>query len=119
MSDDWENTPCADRPRLPVFPSGLRFFGAWRTVRWFLLLILPVFTSAAGAYLRGRGAGSAVGLLLMGVGWAGMLFVTFCSEVSSSNHGTFYRRREPIRYWLTVGSFGLFYLLFSVVGYFG
>ncbi|MGH7174705.1 MAG: hypothetical protein ACRELG_30945 [Gemmataceae bacterium] len=120
MSDDWQDTPCASRPqRLPLFPEGFKFFKAWRTFRWFLLLLLALLSSVAVAYLRGRRLGEAVGLLLLGVGFAAVLFVEVCSGMSSSNWGTFYRRREPVEYWIVVGLTALVYLMFSIFGYIG
>ena len=116
MRDEWQNVPCADRPRLPLFPAGLAFFKTWKTLRWFLLLLLPVLSSAAAA-LRQRGLFAATGVLLLGLVVAAVLFVQLCSGVSSSNWGTFYRRREPARYWFAVGWVALFYLGLSVIGY--
>jgi hypothetical protein len=118
MSNDWRNTPCGNRPRrLPLFPHGLVYFGVWRTLRWFLLLVMPLLTSAGAAYIRGRGLATAVGILLLGVGVAVGLFVDLCSGMSSSNCGTFYRGQEPAEFWLAVVFCGLFYLVLVFVGY--
>jgi len=100
-----------------VLPQGLVYFGSWRTLRWFLLLVLPLLFSAGAAYLLGRGLGTAFGILVMGVGFAAMLFVALCSGIASSNWGTFERRREPVPFWLVVGWVGLFYLLLAFIGY--
>lgn len=117
MSDEWEDVSCADRPQLPLFPYGLAFFKTWKTLRWFLLFLLPVLSSAAAACLRERGLFAAMGVLLLGPVVTAVLFVQLCSRISSSNWGTFYRRREPIRYWFAVGWVALFYMGLSVIGY--
>lgn len=119
-SDDWQDTPWGSRPRrIPIFPRGILFFGVWRTLRWFLLLLQPLLSSAAAAYLRGRGLSAAIGLFLIGTGFAAVLFVELSSGMTSSNWGTFYRRRGPVEYWIAVGMSVLFYLMFSILGYIG
>lgn len=118
MSNDLEDTPCSQRPRcVSLFASALVLFLTWRTLRWFLLLVPPLLCSAAAAHLRGRTWGESLGLLLIGLGFAAAMFVELSSGMSSSNWGTFFRRREPVRYWISVGFTALCYLAISLVGY--
>jgi hypothetical protein len=120
MTKDWRNEPCGSRPRrIPLFPRGLAYFRTWRTLRWFLVLMLPLLCSAGAACVHGRGLLMAGGILLLGTTFAGALFVDLCSRMSSSNWGTFYRGREPARFWITVVWCSLFYLVMAVSGYWG
>jgi hypothetical protein len=116
--EEIESVPCAARPRsIPVFPGGLRFFRDWKTAKWVLLMLLPVLSSAGAAWVRGRAAREAVILLAVGVAASVVVFVMLCSGVSSSNWGTYSRRREPVRYWVDVGLFGLAYIGLCLAGY--
>jgi hypothetical protein len=81
--------------------------------------MLPLLCSAGAAYLRGRGLLAAVGIVLIGVGFAAGLFVDLCSGMSSSNWGTFYARREPVEFWFAVVFCSLFYLVLASAGYWG
>jgi hypothetical protein len=95
------------------------YFAAWRRLRWFLLLVLPMLCSTSAVYIRGRGMVAAACSVVLGVAVAAALFVELCSGMSSSNWGTFYRRREPVRFWLAIAWWGLCYLVIAFVGYVG
>lgn len=119
MVDDFQRLPVGERPRwIPIFPRGLVHFRQWRTARWFLPLQLPILLSGTAVVIRGRGLGEAAILLLLGSAVAAVLFVEVCSGMISSNHGTYFRRQEPIRYWLNIGVIGLAYVVLSTAGYF-
>jgi hypothetical protein len=80
--------------------------------------MLPLIPSAAAAYLNGFGLFNSIGLFLLGMGFAILIFVALCSGMESSNWGTNYRATEPIRFWIGVAFLFLFYILFSIAGYF-
>lgn len=99
MQDDLEYTPCEQRPRLiPVLPGALPSFRSWPSLRWFLLLQLPVVGSATASLMRGRPIGGAAMIILLGLATSTCLFAAICSRISSSNVGTYFRSREPIRF---------------------
>ncbi len=66
-----------DRPVQPLFPAAWVYFKRWRSLRWFLLLMIPVAISAAAAVSRGRILGCAA-LLIMGGLAAALLFAALC-----------------------------------------
>jgi hypothetical protein len=116
---DWKAVPVSQRPRrLSIFPRGLAYFKSWRSLRWFLLLLLPWLPNSIAAYLRGFGPFNSIGLFLVGAGLSIGLFVGLCSGMDSTNWGTFYRSTEPVRYWVVIAIGACFYLAFSVAGYF-
>jgi hypothetical protein len=117
--EDGSTTPSAiNTGRIPTFPRGVRYFRSLRTLRWFLLMLVPVSCSALGAFLR-HGIGIEVfGVVVLGIGFTAMLFVDLYSRVSSSNWGTFSRSQEPIHYWFGTGVWIAAYVLISVAGYF-
>lgn len=115
----WEAMPPAERPRmLPLFPDGTRHFRRWPSLRWFLLLMAPILASAAAVLVRGEGLLPAAVVLVIGSAVAVVLFDVVTTGRSSSNCGTYYRRTEPWRFWLSVGVIALGYLLLSTAGYF-
>ena len=52
-----------------------------------------------------------------GLGVTAIGFVTLFSGMSSLNHGTYFRRREPIRYWLSVLIWGSAYVFVTIAGF--
>ena len=70
---DWKAVPVSQRPRrLSIFPRGLAYFKSWRSLRWFLLLLLPWLPNSIAAYLRGFGPFNSIGLFLVGAVVGGM-----------------------------------------------
>lgn len=117
-SDDCLSEPAGTSRMLSTFPRGAKYFRKWRTFRWFLLMLVPVLSSALGAFIRRRGMGVGLSVIVMGLVVAAMLYVDLCSGVSSSNWGTYSRHHEPVRYWFGVGVWTAFYVLISIAGYF-
>lgn len=119
MDEDLRSVPAERRPRfIPVFPRGWGYLRVWRTARWFLALLVPVALSAAAAVVRGRPWWEAGILAVLGLAVASVLFVTALSGMSSSNTGTYFRDREPVRFWGDVAVVGTAYLGIAVAGYF-
>jgi len=114
-----EPLPPGSRTRmLPLFPAGAAHFRHWRSLRWFLLLVLPVLASSGAALIRGKGFAPALVVLVVGAAAAVALFVVLASGMISSNVGTYFRRTEPVRYWISVAVVVGGYLLLCAAGYF-
>ncbi|MBL8792650.1 MAG: hypothetical protein JNM56_01965 [Planctomycetia bacterium] len=119
MHDQLRSLPCERRPQsIAVFPQGWAYLRSWRTFRWFLLLLAPVVASVVAIVVRDRPWWGAGLLGLLGLAVASALFVTLQSGMSSSNWGTYFRTREPGRYWLDVAILGAAYLGIALAGYF-
>jgi hypothetical protein len=117
--ENLDQLPVKQRPKMiPMFPRGIVHFRDWRSLRWFLVLTIPVFLSTGTTYWRGHTLVHAAVFGLFGMMSATWLFIDLSSGMSSSNHGTFFRRREPIQYWCVIGAVAAFYLCFIVVGFF-
>lgn len=116
---DWEDTNPADRPRsLSLLSYGGIYFRQWRSVRWFFLLLIPALASGAATVFRGVGWFPAIVIAVVAVSVSVVLFVELCSGITSSNWGTYFRRREPIEYWVSVTVLVLSYLAICSAGYF-
>jgi hypothetical protein len=76
-----------------LFPQGLVFFQSWRTLRWFLLMLVPVLVSAGASWARLQDGGLVIVVGLVGVAVASILFVELCSGMASSNWGTHFRSK--------------------------
>jgi hypothetical protein len=118
MHDHLRSMPCERRPKsIPIFPHGWAYFRAWRTARWFLVLLVPIAASATATVVRGRLWWVAGLVAVLGLAVTSVLFVTIQSGMSSSNVGTYFRDREPVRFWADVVIFGAAYLGLAVAGY--
>jgi hypothetical protein len=97
-----EEMPPSQRQRkLPFFPSGWIYFRQWHFARWFLVLSLPVALSVLAAFWR-HGFFAALCIAFFGFVLAALLFIVLASGMTSSNWGTYFRSREPVRYWVDV-----------------
>jgi uncharacterized membrane protein YeaQ/YmgE (transglycosylase-associated protein family) len=118
MHEHLKEIPVAHRPKMvSLFPWGAPYFRAWRLLRWFLALLLPVTGSAVSLWFRKHGIGVSVFVGLVGAYVAACLFVALCSGMASSNWGTHFRQTEPTQYWLQVAVIGVVYLGLSCVGF--
>lgn len=119
MHDDLRSVPFEQRPKfLPVFPRGWVYFRSWRTARWFLAMQVPVVASVAAAVVRGLPYSGVAVLAALGLVVTALLFVTVLSGMASSNTGTYFRDREPVRFWQHVAVLGIGYVGVAVAGYF-
>lgn len=100
-----------------LFPRTAPYFQEWRTLRWFLLLSLPPLVSGVSFWLRRHQAGGAIFFGFVGVAMDAYLFTALCSGMTSSNWGTYFRDREPIRYWFEVVLLAAVYLALPAVGF--
>jgi hypothetical protein len=100
-----------------LFPWGLSYFRAWRSLRWFLVLLIPVTTSALVCF-RKHETGLSLFVGFGGAFIAAVIFVELCAGMASSNWGTHFRKSEPIQYWLQVAIAVIVYLGLSCIGYF-
>ena len=100
LSDGFENLKPSARPRAPLFPGGLVFFCRWRTLRWFILLAVPAIAGSTMVLVGGHAIASLISLVV-GLTSSSVMFVVACSGMTSSNWGTYFRRREPVRYWIS------------------
>jgi hypothetical protein len=114
-----DQVPMAERPRMiGALPRGAVYFRTWQTLRWFLLLTIPLLASGIAWWSRKDSVWGFVGVCAIGGACLICLFVALCSGMSSSNNGTVFRHREPIRFWLDILLTTLGYFAMSVVGYF-
>jgi len=107
-TDESTNGDAEETGLQPVFPAGVVYFRRWKTLRWFVLLILPVLASIAMVIVRGQYAAAVALLLLHGL-MTVLLFVILSSGAASSTAGNFERHKTPIRYWLSVGAVAFWY----------
>lgn len=118
MHEHLKDIPAAERPKMvSLFPWGASCFRAWRSVRWFVGLLLPVAASAVSLWYRQHGLGVSLFVGLVGAYVAACLFVALCSGMASSNWGTYFREREPRQYWLQVVIAGVVYLALACIGH--
>lgn len=118
MYESLKDMPVARRPKsLELFPWGTPYFRAWRFLRWYLALLLPLAASAAALWLA-RGPVQSLVVFFGGALVAAALFVEVCSGMASSNWGTHFRQSEPVRYWLQVAVTAVGYLFLSCAGCF-
>ena len=82
-------------------------------------MVTPIIASASALWFRKQETGFVLLLGLIGVTVTAFLFVFLCSGIASSNWGTHFRRREPVRYWLQVVVIAAAYIFVSLIGYFG
>jgi hypothetical protein len=115
----WHNLkdiPPSLRPApLPLFPSGWQYFQRWRSLRWFVLLLLPGTVSVLVSAWR-HGVQAILGLAILTsltAAITAILFIALCSGCTSSNWGTWFRSREPFRYWLDVFILSIAYFALS------
>ena len=119
MHEHLKEIPVERRPKmLPLLPGGASYFRVWRSLRWFLVLLVPVAGSAVSLWSRKHGIGLSLIVGVLGIFVAASLFVDLCSGMTSSNWGTYFRQTEPKRYWLQVAVVAFFYLAISCAGYF-
>ncbi len=119
MHEQLDHVPSDQRPRMiGALPRGASYFRRWRSLRWFLLLLVPPSASAYAFWTHGQTVWEAAGFLLLGVAPASLLFVFLCSGMSSSNTGTYFRHREPVRFWAEVAILIAVYIAISCCGYF-
>ena len=118
MHEHLKDMPVAERPKMvSLFPWGASYFRAWRSLRWFLALLLPVAGSAVSLWYHRHGIGVSLFVGLVGAYVAACLFVALCFGMASSNWGTHFRQSEPRQYWSQVTVEGVVYLGLSCVGY--
>ncbi|HVT83435.1 MAG TPA: hypothetical protein VHM90_22530 [Phycisphaerae bacterium] len=112
-----EDMPPRERPEeLPLFPAGWKYFRRWRTCRWYLLMLLAPCAGLCAAWMRGSFGGGIV-VLVMGGTFGAVVFVQINSGMSSSNWGTYFRGKEPWRYWADVSLWTALYLGISAAGW--
>lgn len=118
MQESLKTAPVGERPVIPIFPPGAVYFRRWQTLRWFLVLCLPILSSAVALWLGGRGIGTPLFLGFFGAGVCAWLFVSFCSGMISSSWGTHFRSSEPTGYWTQIVVGASAYIGLSLAGYF-
>jgi hypothetical protein len=102
----------------PLYKSGLPYFSSWRTARWFLVMLLPVFGSSVAFWTRTHGAEEALIIGLLGAHLAAGLFVALCSGKITSCWGTHERRLEPKCFAGQLALETAVYVGISAAGYF-
>jgi hypothetical protein len=88
-----------ERPAsLSLLPHGREYFRHWRTLRWYLLML--ALAAPAAIWLGLKVHPIATVIVFGSAALIGMIpFVQLASGRSSSNHGTYFRKTEPIRFW--------------------
>ena len=95
---------------LGLFPQALPYFTQWRHLRWFLLLWLPNVISFLVLLPGHHRLAEHILLAVLSPFFLAIAFVSFRSGVASSNQGTFFRDREPFRFWISTGVGALCYI---------
>ena len=110
-------SPAQRQRKLPMglglFPHGLAYFTEWRHLRWFLLCWFPNAISFFVLLPGHHRLGVHVLLAVLSPFFLAAAFVSFRSGVTSSNLGTFFRDREPVRFWISTGVPALAYIVLS------
>ncbi len=112
-----EDIPLPLRPELEVFPRGWEYFRHWRTLRWYLLLLILPTTGFLAAWWRGRIVAGSI-LFVVGIVIGAVAFVFLNSGISSSSGGTHTRVREPVRYWADVVLLLALAIAIAIAGFF-
>ncbi|HEX2854103.1 MAG TPA: hypothetical protein VHO24_12765 [Opitutaceae bacterium] len=81
-------------------------------------MLVPIFAGSAWRYAHTKDIGGSLVILFLGGVLSCFLFVILCSGFVSSNTGTYFRDKEPVRYWRDVGLLMLVYVAISICGYF-
>lgn len=103
---------------LSLFRHGTIYFRRWHSLRWFLLLMMPIVASAGAVLIRRQGVMPAGVVFATGTAVAVAIFMILATGEASTNTGTYFRHTEPRRYWLLVGVLFVSYFFVSVGGYF-
>jgi hypothetical protein len=117
MNETLKDIPIEERPCIPIFPLGAVYLRTWRTLRWFILLCLPIISSAVSLWFRGHGLGVSLFFGFFGVVVSAWIFVSLCSGAISSTWGTHLRASEPFAFWAQVTVGAIVYLGMSIAGY--
>jgi hypothetical protein len=112
-----EDTPLELREEMALFPRGWVYFRQWRSLRWYLVMLLVPAAGLAAACWRGHVVGGCIVFVLSAICGA-VLFVFLQSGISSSHTGTYTRRHEPLRFWVDAILLGAAYLAIALVGCF-
>jgi NADH:ubiquinone oxidoreductase subunit 6 (subunit J) len=80
-------------------------------------MLVPVSASVIVSIIRGAQLIPVVVIALMGIAVAFCLFATIASGVTSSHRWTFFRQREPVRFWIGVVILALWYILMCISGW--
>ncbi len=98
----WDSIPPRQRTGFgPIYENQLRHLTQWRTLRWFLLGVLALLPGVVFMVHRGRPLEAFV-VFVIGLLLENLLVWNLASGITCSNHGTFFRSREPVRYWVDV-----------------
>lgn len=95
---------------LGLFPQALPYLTRWRHLRWFLLLWLPNVITFVVLLPGHHRVGEHVLLAVLSPFFLAIAFVSVRSGVASSNEGTFFRVREPLRFWVSTAIPALAYI---------
>ena len=118
MDESLQNVPCKERPRkIAALPGGWIYFRTWRSLRWFLVLSVPPIASSVFVWMNGHGFWQAFGCWILCFALSISLFVSLSSGMSSSNLGTYFRKTEPVRYWVEITVMSVVYCALCSVGY--
>src|SRR5262245_19115485 len=103
MNENLESRAPRDRPRMmPAWPRGAPYLREWRTGRWFVVLLVPIGARVGAIITRGLPWSAPIVFAAIGAVVAFLLFATIASGVDSSNTGTYFRKRESVRFWMGV-----------------
>jgi hypothetical protein len=117
MRKQTNESPIGQRTPQPIFPAGFIYFRHWTSLRWYLLLVVPIAISVC-VCIRRHQIGFAVGVLTFGLVVTAILFVAICSGKSSSNWGTYFKLRDPLGYWLDIAVLVGAYAGLALAGWF-
>ena len=117
MLEDLEKLRPGDRPRsIPMWTIAAPHLRRWRTARWFVALLVPVMAAVITSIVRGQQPIVSICVALIGAGTAFGIFAELSTGVGSSNWGTYFRKREPVWFWLGVVPIVVGYLFICAIG---
>ena len=118
MYEELQSLHPADRPSsLNQWTLAGPHLRSWKSARWLVLMLFAVAASAVASGIRGLPGLAAIFIALAGPVVALALFGTIASGISSSNWGIYFRRREPLQFWVLTGIWGLAYLGIALMGW--
>jgi hypothetical protein len=103
---------------LGLLPGALPYFTTWRHLRWFLLFWLPNVVTFFVLLPDHPRLMEHLGLALLAPGFLAWAFVSGAAGMASSNHGTFFRAQEPVRFWISVAIPAACYIALTIAYYF-
>jgi uncharacterized protein YwqG len=111
--------PCRERPKfIAIQPWGWTYLRDWRSGRWLLAMLAPPLVGAIVGAVRGLPWGLVAILAVFALVLTERLFVFLAVGMLSTNTGTYFRDREPLRFWANIALWMTPYVALTLIGLF-